>query len=144
MLKVLVQSTPYHRLQWTSQKESNILLCSNVLYFISYYILYFILLYNSTLCKYYSIILYFIFYFILQYLLCTVRIQIHFSSLGVPTTVAATIVILLCHWVLEGFPVKKDQRTAKLYMFEMCSCWCTRFGWVFQWIFNFSFNFYLN
>ena len=58
-------------------------------------------------------VLYFISYFILQYLLCTVRIQIHFSSLGVPTTVAATIVILLCYRVLEEFPEQKGPKDSK-------------------------------
>ena len=120
MLKVLVLFTPHHGLQCTSQKESNILLCSKVLYFISYYILcYFI--YNSTLCKYYSI--YTIFYSYLQYLICTVRIQIHLFSLGVPTstTAAATIVILLlCHRVLEEFPDQKGPKDSKNFICSRC------------------------
>ena len=111
MLKVLVQFTPHHGLQWTSQKESNILLCSKVLYL--YNTIFYII--SSTIVLYVNITVFLLYFtlFFLQYLICTVRIQIHLFSLGVPTstTAAATIVILLllCHRVLEEFP--DQQRT---------------------------------
>ena len=77
-------------------------------------------------------VLYFISYFTLQYLLCTVRIQIHYYSPG--CSYCSCYFYCLYHYNVSGFPrgfpLKKDQRTAKLYLFELCSCWYTRFVWV--------------
>ena len=54
-------------------------------------------------------------------MICTVRIQIHLFSLGVPTAAAATIVILLlCHRVLEEFSEQKGPKDSKNFICSRC------------------------
>ena len=58
------------------------------------------------------------YYIILLYntLLHTVRIQIHYCFQDVPTVAATSIfcTTIMCQVFRRGFPLKKDQRTAKL------------------------------
>ena len=86
-----------------------------VMLYILYLTIFYVILFTIVLYVNITVfIICFIFHFILQYMLCAVRIQIHFSSPGVPTTFATTIVVLLlCHRVLEEFPEQKGPKDSK-------------------------------